>query len=392
MAIEFKLPELGENIETADIVKVLVAAGDKINVDQIILEIETDKATVEVPSEYVGVIKEINVKEGDTAKVGQVIMVIEENSAVSEEEGTEDKVPESNKDQANKVETSNLSRVDKFEIRLPELGENIEIADVIKVLISVGDKIEVDQILLEIETDKATVELPSEVSGIVKEILTKDGDQAKVGDVLFVVETKEITDEIKEKGVEVDKETKVPIPELKEFKTVKETKSVSKIPDVDQNKIVPAAPSVRRFAREIGIDIHLVRGSGPGGRISVEDVKLFAKNLNDKITKSGVTFGGVGIKVETLPDFSKWGEVSHQAMTNVRKKTTEHLSYAWATVPHVTQFDKADITDLEKLRKQFAPKAEAVGGKLTITAILLKIMASGLKGFPQFNSSPIEVC
>jgi pyruvate dehydrogenase E2 component (dihydrolipoamide acetyltransferase) len=163
-----------------------------------------------------------------------------------------------------------------------------------------------------------------------------------------------------------------------------------KIVDIprDVSKVVaPAAPSVRRFAREIGIDIYQVRGSGLNGRISFEDVKLFAKTLNKQIQQGGTSAGFAGIKRETLPDFSKWGEIDRQPMSNIRRVTADHLSYAWATIPHVTQFDKADITELDKLRKQFSKNVEAAGGKLTVTAVLLKVVASALKVFPQFNSS-----
>ncbi|MEN8194872.1 MAG: 2-oxo acid dehydrogenase subunit E2, partial [Bacteroidota bacterium] len=168
-----------------------------------------------------------------------------------------------------------------------------------------------------------------------------------------------------------------------------EIKSESKVlPHREElaKRAAPAAPSVRRFAREIGIDIHQVKGSGPGGRISIEDVKSFAKNINENLSKS-TAGAAIGISAEPLPDFSKWGDVDTQPMNNIRKKTAEHLSFAWATIPHVTQFDKADITELEKLRKQFAPKVEAVGGKLTVTAILLKVIAGALAKFPQFNAS-----
>jgi pyruvate dehydrogenase E2 component (dihydrolipoamide acetyltransferase) len=142
---------------------------------------------------------------------------------------------------------------------------------------------------------------------------------------------------------------------------------------------------VRRFAREIGIDINEVSGTGPGGRISIEDVKSFAKMLN----KQKAVLDNVlrGIEAEKLPDFSKWGEIEVKPMSKVREKTAKHLAYAWATIPHVTQFDKADITDLEKLRKEFGKKVESAGGKLTVTGILLKVISSAFKVFPQFNAS-----
>ena len=411
MAFEFKLPELGENIETADVVGVLVSVGDKVEVDQSLLEIETDKATVEVPSEVAGVVKEVKIKEGEQAKVGQVLFVIDtEGSAVEEKlvekeeakPGPEKAAAEEVKDEKPVEEVKPAVAGGIVEFELPELGENIETADITKVLVAVGDTVEADQPVIEIETDKATVEVPVEVGGVVKEVKVKDGDTAKVGQVILVIEAtggvKSEKSEVRSKKEEVRSEkvdeVKAAEPEApKQEKIVtpaQETKSISVVSEIDK-RIVPAAPSVRRFAREIGIDIHQVKGSGPGGRISVEDVKRFSKLLNEGRDQShpGAPAGGIGslIPVEELPDFSKWGSVEKQKMSNIRRKTSEHLSYSWATIPHVTQFDKADITELEKMRKQFKQKAEEAGGKLTPTAILLKVVASALKVFPQFNSS-----
>ncbi|MEJ5351134.1 MAG: 2-oxo acid dehydrogenase subunit E2 [Melioribacteraceae bacterium] len=290
------------------------------------------------------------------------------------------------------------------DFKLPHLGENINSADIIKVLVKEGDRVEIDQIIVEIETDKATIEVPSEVSGIIKKVHVKEGTKAKVGEPLISVEVSE-EEKALEKPAEEQKqpiETPAPIenkqpvtekisyvPETKE--PVKEHTHMPQVIDVPKDivkTIVPAAPSVRRFAREIGIDITQVRGSGPKGRITIDDVKTYAKALNEQIQKGGIISGvQFGISKEPLPDFSKWGEIERQPMSNVRRKTAEHLSYAWNTVPHVTQFDKADITEVEKFRKQFGNKVEAAGGKLTVTAILLKILASALKVFPQFNSS-----
>jgi pyruvate dehydrogenase E2 component (dihydrolipoamide acetyltransferase) len=148
--------------------------------------------------------------------------------------------------------------------------------------------------------------------------------------------------------------------------------------------VAPAAPSVRRLARELGVEIALVTGSGPEGRISIEDVQLYVKNALANIQAGG----GAPARVETpLPDFSKWGEVERKPMSNIRRKTAEHLGHAWSVIPHVTQHDRADITAVEGLRKRYAPQAEKAGGKLTMTAIALKIVAGALQRFPQFNSS-----
>ncbi|MFZ1292508.1 MAG: dihydrolipoyllysine-residue acetyltransferase [Melioribacteraceae bacterium] len=402
MAFEFKLPALGENIEKADIVKVLVSIGDKVSIDQILLEIETDKATVEIPAEFAGVVKSVKVKDGDTIKVGEVIFTFEEmESSPSEIEKSnhtktvepiksETKTEKVGEPKSEIVET-NKSQSGIIEFKLPELGENITSADVTKVLVSVGDKIEKDQILFEIETDKATVEIPSEFSGIIKEIKVKSGEKAKVGEVVLIVESGDIPKV--EKPVKVEEQKNIETKTSTPIEQKVETAIPQKVTSVDTNikkefpnKIAAAAPSVRRFSREIGIDINEVNGSGPGGRILIEDIKKFAKSFNEKI-RTGAAGVTVGLKREALPDFTKWGNIKKEPMSNVRKKTAEHLSYAWATIPHVTQFDKADITDLENLRKQFSKKVESSGGKLTVTAILLKVISSALKVFPQFNAS-----
>ncbi|MCW8848478.1 MAG: dihydrolipoyllysine-residue acetyltransferase [Melioribacteraceae bacterium] len=404
MAFEFKLPELGENIEQADIVKVMVSVGDKVEVDQILLEIETDKATVEVPSEFSGIVKSVNIKEGDTAKIGDVIFTFDEIGEKPDSDKETKSVQTSDEKIEEPAQIEKSETLEKpaakpvpsgrIEFKLPELGENIESADITKVLVSVGDKVELDQILIEIETDKATVEVPAEFSGVVKEVKVKSGDNAKVGDVILIVETGDaatVTEQPKDEEKPIEKK----IEQVKAEAVIAQTSSSPKpqdtVKDIPTKKsfptrIAPAAPTVRRFAREIGVDINEVNGNGPGGRISIADVKKFAKSINEKLRSGG---GGmpIGIKQVSLPDFSKWGNIRKEGMNNIRKKTAEHLSYAWATIPHVTQFDKADITELEKIRKQFAKQAEAAGGKLTVTAILLKIMASALKKFPQFNAS-----
>ncbi len=433
MATEFKLPELGENIETAEIVKVVVSEGDTIKEDDIVLEIETDKATVEVPSEVSGKVKKVHVKEGDTAKVGDTILTLEgddsssekEEKSEEEEKESEEKEEEKEKKKQEKKETEQESEKNKekskkeektksqkteggtYEFKLPELGENIESADVTNVLVKEGDQVNEDDPVLEIETDKATVEVPIDRGGTVKEVKIKEGDKAKVGETVLVLEAGgEVSksaeaEEEKAEKTEEKSEQKEKSEEEKEAKQKEELRTNISEESIDgatsdathmarqfkkdlPKKIAPASPSVRRFAREIGVDIHQVKGTGPGGRISVDDVKAFAKNLNEKITKGG---GAIGVASEPLPDFSKWGEVERESMTNIRKKTAEHLSYAWATIPHVTQFDKADITELEKIRKQFGKKVEDAGGKLTVTAILVKIISAALKKYPQFNCS-----
>lgn len=284
------------------------------------------------------------------------------------------------------------------DINLPVIGDNIPSADVIKVNVKEGDKININDVIIEIETDKATVEVPSEISGTIKKIFVQEGTKAKVGQPIISIEVEDSQKvsktETKEEKVESIKDEKriasPPQIESSKNRTEKEHTHMPQLVSIPRDipKVVaPAAPSVRRFAREIGVDIHNVRGSGKNGRISIEDVKAFAKNLNQQLQSGGIVGAGISIGKETLPDFTKFGEIERQPMNNVRRKTAEHLSYAWATIPHVTQFDKADITELEKIRKQFSKQVELKGGKLTITSILLKVVSSAMKIYPQFNSS-----
>lgn len=277
---------------------------------------------------------------------------------------------------------------------LPPLGENINAGTVVGILVSVGDHIEVNQAVLEIETDKANLEVPSGVSGVITEILVKSGDKAQVGSPVLMVEPGAGAPNVPAPKPDAPVQTtpaaepvieKAPEPVSAPNKeAVREEPTAPVTTSLSSGDPVPAAPSVRRFAREIGIDIHQVPGTGPAGRLSVEDVKVYAKQLNTGRTAAP---SGVGLPPVVLPDFSKWGETDRQPMSNLRRAAAEHLGSAWIHIPHVTYADKADITDLEKMRKQFSTKAEAKGGKLTMTAIALKIVVSALKKFPVFNAS-----
>lgn len=293
-----------------------------------------------------------------------------------------------------------------IEFELPELGEGIESGQVIEVFVSPGDKVSEEQPLLEIETDKAAVEIPSPASGTVLEVCVGKGDKVEVRQVLVRIddegagERKEreaadgtespepaqestVTSDVKSEPTDGKKEAGRKKPasrtqreEKKEPARTGDSKPVS--------SKAPASPSVRRLAREIGVDLNSVEGTGPRGRILAEDVKLHAKTV---ITSaySGV---GVGAAAEErpLPDFSRWGETETVSFSTVRRLTAERLSVAW-NAPHVTQFDRADISELESLRKLNREKVAAAGGNLTITAILVRVISSALREFPKFNSS-----
>jgi pyruvate dehydrogenase E2 component (dihydrolipoamide acetyltransferase) len=283
------------------------------------------------------------------------------------------------------------------EFRLPELGENVTGGDVSKVLVQTGDSVKEGQTLLELETDKASVEVPSPVSGVVQEVRVKAGTKAKVGEIIFVIDSGAAassavpvtTPAIPQPAPSSPPPPPVPTPPIPPEKALPSSAFEKEPPALAKamggpRRLAPAAPSVRRLAREIGVEISDVKGSGPGGRISETDVKTYAKKkLSEPVRMTARGFA----QVTPLPDFRKWGTIERLEMSNIRRKTAEHMAEAWATIPQVTQFDIADITELEQFRQKYSSRTEKAGGKLTITAILLKVVASALKAFPQFNAS-----
>ena len=287
---------------------------------------------------------------------------------------------------------------------LPNLGDGVAQGDVLKVLVKVGDTIAVDQPVVELETDKATIEVPSDVAGKVKEVKAKVGDKIKPGQVVLVMENGASAGASGASGASSAAPVAPVAPDAPAAPAAAERPKVVDIaagrptpapvpaPAQAAASVVtaaPAAPSVRRLAREIGVDVSQVTGTGPGGRITQDDVKEFAKRVMNSFGSGGQAAAaarpaGAG---PALPDFSKWGEVERKAMSGIRRKTAEHLSHAWNTIPHVTQFDKADITGLEQMRKKYRGEAEKAGGNLTVTAVAAKVIATALKAFPQFNAS-----
>jgi pyruvate dehydrogenase E2 component (dihydrolipoamide acetyltransferase) len=466
MPTEFKLPELGENIDSGDLVRLMIKPGADIAEGQPVMELETDKAVVEVPSSVTGKIGEVRVKEGDKLRVGQVIFTVENGSggvtgandkarsqAAAEGKGSGQEASQEKKSDSQKSarvpkpalaeqpasggrdtpktesknstasspvqKESSAPRVERRqpatavtlgEFKLPELGENIESGDLVRLMISAGSSVSEGQTVMELETDKAVVEVPSTISGKIREVKVKEGQKVKVGDVIFTLEggPSDVVEPVRQHGpVEhvsgqqaarlgfqlamraegkteeeaLPRDYPPPPPE-----TFSMPVQLGKVAGTEHRDPVPAAPHVRRLAREIGVDIHDVKGTGPGGRISEDDVKLAAKNALQEAAVAAQAPRGTFVDPE-LPDFGKWGKVERVSMRGVRRKTAEHLRQAWNTIPHVTQQDRADITELEHLRAKFASRAEAAGGKMTVTAIALKVCASALKVFPQFNAS-----
>jgi len=332
MPTEFKIPELGENVTSGDVVRVLVKAGDAIAKDQAVLELETDKATIEVPSTVAGTVKEVKVKEGDKVKVGQLVLTVDGGAAESADKPPAQAAP----------------------AKEPPRDAEKPARDAEKpAAAAAGDK------------PKPQPEGAAEEGGL---------SQQATGHAAAAPQREEESPAKPKRGEVVD---------ITRGARPAPAPAAAPQPEVaaSDGPAAAAAPSVRRLARELGVDIRQVAGSGPEGRVNIDDVQAFVRSA-----MSGGR-GGSAAGAPPLPDFSKWGEVERKPMSNIRRKTAEHLSHAWNAIPHVTQHDRADITALETLRKQHAPQAEKAGGKLTMTAIALKVVAAALREFPQFNSS-----
>ncbi len=420
----------------------MVAPGASVSSGQSVMELETDKAVVEVPSSVSGVVKEIKVKEGDKIKVGQVIFTVDgaeprDGDAPRTTDQTPANVAATTANENRPAPAPSQSAAPSLaepptspspqpqlsipapttvsgasDFRLPELGENISQGDLVRLMISPGAKVSEGQPVMELETDKAVVEVPSSVSGVVKEIRVKEGEKVKVGQVIFTLEggssaqpeasrvrTAPVEHVSGQHGARLAFQAAIraegkteeqalppdqPQPAPQAFSMPVQ---LGKVAGTEHRQPIPAAPSVRRLAREVGVDIYEVKGTGPGGRISEDDVKAHAKALLAAATAAQSQPRAGHLAPPQLPDFSKWGKIERVSMRGVRRKTAEHLAESWITIPHVTQHDRADITELEQLRARFAPKAEEAGGKMTVTAIALKVCAAALKVFPQFNAS-----
>jgi pyruvate dehydrogenase E2 component (dihydrolipoamide acetyltransferase) len=424
--IEFKLPELGENIEQGDLIRLMITPGATVNEGQSVMELETDKAVVEVPSSISGVVKDIQVKEGQKIKVGQVIFTVENGAGTKTAELARAAAvaapTKSNPKPASAPQPPAAAPAPASapapssglgEFKLPELGENISQGDLVRLMISPGTKVSEGQPVMELETDKAVIEVPSSVSGVVKEVQVKEGDKVKVGQVIFTLEGGAATPAepahnrnapvehvsgqtgarlafqaaIRAEG-KTEEQALPPDQPQHTLPSFSMPLQLGKVAGTEHRQPIPAAPHVRRLARELGVDIYEVQGSGPGGRITEDDVKAHTKTLISAAASAAQAQPRAGhFAAPKLPDFAKWGKIEKVSMRGVRRKTAEHLAESWNTIPHVTQQDRADITELEQLRARFAPKAQEAGGKMTVTAIALKVCAAALKVFPQFNAS-----
>ena len=369
MTTTIKLPELGENVDSGELTKILVSAGDTIAKDQALLELETEKATIEVPSPVSGVIKELHVQQGQKIKVGDALFTVEESGEAAKQK---EKPPE-------KAEGG---------VRQPAQKERQGGPAAVKETAPAAAQAKRP------EPERKPETTPEPGPGARPEVKPAPKAEPKPqkkepqGAEAKPAARAEAPAET-EREAPADAEHEVPAPEAppEDEKDEKETVILFRAESAEQARrpahLAAASPSIRRLARELGVDINKVRGTGPEGRIDEQDVKNYAKEI---ITR-GADARLPGDAFAPLPDFAKWGEIERKPMSGVRRATAEHLAQAWHNVPQVTQFDRADVTELESLRSGFSEPQDAGAAKITVTAVALKVIASALEKFPQFAAS-----
>ncbi|MCW2002455.1 pyruvate dehydrogenase E2 component (dihydrolipoamide acetyltransferase) [Xanthomonas arboricola] len=431
---EALVPDIGDYSDVP-VIEVLVSVGDTVSKDQSLVTLESDKATMEVPSSVAGVVKEIKVKVGDSLSQGALVALIEVADAGAETAAAPapaaapaKAAPAAAPAPAAKAEPAAPAAASdggQVEARVPDIGDYSGVP-VIEVLVAVGDTVAKDQSLVTLESDKATMEVPSSVAGVIKELKVKVGDSLSQGDLVAIIAAsdggagaaqspaKPTTDTAETAGkvepvavpAEPDKLAQREIAQVQSAHSTaasQPAQAASGTPSsppvtFDADSVLPskvpyASPVVRVFARELGVDLNQIKGSEKGGRITREDVQRFVKAALSggapAAAGAAPAGGGNGLNLLAWPkvDFSKFGETETQPLSRIKKISGANLARNWAMIPHVTQFESADITDLEALRVALNKENEKAGIKLTMLAFLVKASAAALKKFPEFNAS-----
>ena len=378
-----KLPDLGE-VDEVEVIEISVEQGQKVSADDSILVLETDKAAMEIPASKDGVVKSILLNVGDKAETGMPFLEIEisdegSNESVSIDEGDKDTKQEAEVTAESNEEIIEQAKSQLETIKLPDLGE-VEEVEVIEISVEPGQKVSADDSILVLETDKAAMEIPASKDGVVKSILLKVGDKAETGMPFLEVEAISMTHSSQK---EKDKQTK---PDVSKKETQANNKPKKSQP-YPQNNIDPksnskthAGPATRKLAREFSIDLNKVTGSGPKNRIIKEDLHAFVANaLNNPQPNNGdFIFNQPDI------DYKKWGDIQEKPLSKFQKTALKNLHTSWINIPHVTQHDEADITELLKLRSSLNKKHKL---KISPLAYIAKVIANVLIDFPEFNTS-----
>jgi len=377
--IEIKVPDIGD-YKDVPVIEVLVKAGDQIEKEQSIVVLESDKATMDVPSSHSGLVKEVKVKVGDSLSEGSVVITLEEATASAQASPV-----------AAPAAAPASSTGATLEIKVPDIGDYKDVP-VIEVLVKAGDKIEKEQSIVVLESDKATMDVPSTHAGVVKEVKVKVGDSLSEGSVVLILEggaSASAAPASAPTAAPVAAATKAVEPPIVRAPA---PPPVSNTAPVVDSTLSHARPSVRKFARELGVTINQVKGSGPKGRITQEDVQAFVKaamsgGATSAAASTGGSLGGLNLIPWPKVDFTKFGEIERQPLNRIKKLTAANLGRNWVMIPAVTYHEDADITDLEAFRVLTNKENEKKGVKITMLAFLMKAAVAALKKYPEFNSS-----
>jgi pyruvate dehydrogenase E2 component (dihydrolipoamide acetyltransferase) len=408
---ELKVPDIGD-FKDIPVIEVLVKVGDTVAKEQSLVTLESDKATMEVPADTAGVIRELRVKPGDKVSEGSVVAIIEAGAAAPAPSPVAASVPVSKAATPAKaapipVATPGGGSVD---VKVPDIGDFKDIP-VIEILVKVGDTVKVEQSLVALESDKATMEVPSTVDGVVREIKVKLGDKVSEGAVVVVVASAAVAASSTPSplagegggegaGAKAAPAPTLPSPSPQSQQATSESRSPVKgegakpatgaIDEASFSK-AHASPSIRKFARELGVDLGRVKPTGPKNRVLLEDVQGFVKGVMLAPPAVAASSGDSGAALGLLPwpkvDFSKFGTVEAKPLSRIKKISGANLHRNWVMIPHVTNHDDCDITDLEAFRVQLNKENEKSGVKVSMLAFMIKASVAALKKFPNFNSS-----
>ncbi|TIC81187.1 dihydrolipoyllysine-residue acetyltransferase [Crenobacter intestini] len=398
--IELKVPDIGGH-DGVDVIEVFIKPGDTVAVDDSLLTLETDKATMEVPADKAGVVREVRVAVGAKVSQGDVIALLEVTGAVAAPAAAQpaaavqaEAAPAPALAAAPVAAQAPVAATGRVELRVPDIGGHAGV-DVIEVAIAAGDTVALDDTLITLETDKATMDVPAVAAGRVLEVAVKVGDKVAQGDLIAVVEAV-VAASAAQPAAQPAAPAAAPAPVAAVAPVAQVAAPVAapaKAAAVDEAGFVKAhaGPSVRKLARELGVDLGRVPGSGRKGRITDEDVKAWVKAVLAAPAQAAAPAAASGVGLDLLPwpkvDFAKFGPIKTEPLSRIKKLSGANLARNWVMIPHVTQFDEADITEMEVFRKAMGDELKADGVKLTPLAFLVKAVVAALKKYPQFNAS-----
>ncbi|MEO0028953.1 MAG: dihydrolipoyllysine-residue acetyltransferase component of pyruvate dehydrogenase complex PdhB [Pseudomonadota bacterium] len=402
--VEVKVPDIGDFDEVA-VIELLVKVGDTVKAEQSLITVESDKASMEIPSSTAGVVKELRVKLGDKVKEGSVVLMVEASgeasvaptaatAAVSAPVATPAApVPV--------VAAAASAATGPVEVHIPDIGDFKDVA-VIEIFVKPGDTIKMEQSLITVESDKAAMEIPSSAAGVLKELKVKIGDKVNIGDLLAILEGSVASATAAPAAAPVAAAVNASAPAAVSASTASTTTATALVATPAHNPgaatlgLPHASPSVRKFARELGVPLEEVKGNGPKGRITQDDVQAFTKAVmagatQTKAQAAKAPAGGDGAALGLIPwpkvDFAKFGPIERKEMGRIKKISGANLLRNAIMIPAVTNHDDADITELEAFRVSTNKENEKSGVKVTMLAFLIKACVAALKKYPEFNSS-----